>query len=67
MQPLDLSERYARSGWPVMLELLGREAWRRYETDRISNDDFYCVEAQRAGFAAKKAYGVEILRPRIAS
>jgi DNA (cytosine-5)-methyltransferase 1 len=67
LEPLDLSERYARSGWPVMLELIGREAWRRYEDVRISDDDFYCVEAQRAGFAAKKASGVEILRSRIAS
>jgi DNA (cytosine-5)-methyltransferase 1 len=48
---LDLRQRYMRSGWPVMLELLGREAWRRYEADLISEEDFYCVEAQRAGFA----------------
>jgi len=51
-QQLDLSERYARSGWPVTLELIGREAWRRYEADLLDEDDFYCVEAQRAGFAA---------------
>jgi hypothetical protein len=48
---LDLSERYERSGWPVSLEPLGREAWRRYEVGQISEGQFYCVDAQRAGFA----------------
>ncbi len=47
-----LSRRYARSGWPVALELIGRDAWRRYETDQISDKDFYCGEAQRAGLAS---------------
>jgi DNA (cytosine-5)-methyltransferase 1 len=44
-----LSRRYARSGWPVALELIGREAWRRYEAQEISENEFYCIEAQRAG------------------
>ncbi len=52
---LDLSERYARSGWPVSLELIGHEAWRRYEAGSICESDFYCVEAQRAGFACHEA------------
>lgn len=59
LEQLDLSERYARSGWPVMLELLGHEAWRRYQAGLISDDDFYCVEAQCAGlncFANKEAH-----------
>ncbi len=46
---MDFSRRYTRSGWPVALELIGREAWRRYDANSISDDDFYCVEAQRAG------------------
>lgn len=41
--------RYARSGWPAALELLGREAWRRYERHELNEDEFYCSEAQRAG------------------
>lgn len=57
LEHLDLSERYSRSGWPVMLELLGHEAWRRYEADLISTDDFYCVEAQSSGYAAKEKTG----------
>ncbi len=51
---LDLSERYLRTGWPVALELIGHDAWRRYAASSISEDDFYCSEAQRAGFVAKE-------------
>jgi DNA (cytosine-5)-methyltransferase 1 len=44
-----LDRRHTCSGWPVALELIGREAWRRYETGEIDDDEFYCVTAQRAG------------------
>jgi len=47
-----LARRHARSGWPVALALIGREAWRRYETGQIDEKDFYCLEAQRAGLAS---------------
>ena len=50
----ELDRRHTRSGWPVMLELLGREACRRYETREMSNEEFYCVEAQRAGLLETK-------------
>jgi DNA (cytosine-5)-methyltransferase 1 len=53
LEILDLSERYCRSGWPVTLELIGREAWRRYKGGHLSADAFYCIEAQRTGFQAK--------------
>ena len=46
-------QRYTRSGWPVMLEGFGREAWRRFEADEFSDEAFYCVEAQQAGLAAR--------------
>jgi DNA (cytosine-5)-methyltransferase 1 len=49
---VDLSRRYLRSGWPVALELIGREAWRRYEAASINEHDFYCVDAQYAGLHA---------------
>ncbi|MEY4483330.1 MAG: hypothetical protein RL693_782 [Verrucomicrobiota bacterium] len=45
----ELRRRYSRSGWPVALEFMGKEAWRRYEAGRISEADFYCVEAQKRG------------------
>ena len=44
-----LNRRYARSGWPVSLELIGREAWRRSECGQIKDDELYCVQAQLAG------------------
>ena len=43
------THRFARSGWPVALELLGHEAWRRYEGRELEDDEFYCADAQRAG------------------
>ena len=49
---LDLSRRYLRSGWPVSLEPLGREAWRRYKDGTISDKQMFCDQAHRAGFTA---------------
>jgi DNA (cytosine-5)-methyltransferase 1 len=43
------THRFARSGWPVALELLGREAWHRYEANELSGQEFYCSVAQCAG------------------
>lgn len=37
--------RYARSGWPVALELVGNEAWRRYRAGELSEHDFYFIKA----------------------
>lgn len=48
-------ERFSRSGWPVMLEGFGHEAWCRFEAGKFSDDAFYCVAAQRAGLAARAA------------
>ncbi len=44
-----LATRYVRSGWPVALSNVGREAWRRFRAGEIADEDFYCVAAQRAG------------------
>ena len=46
---IDLTRRFTRSGWPVALELIGREAWRRYKAKTINEAEFYCVAAQKAG------------------
>ncbi|HEX2101929.1 MAG TPA: DNA cytosine methyltransferase, partial [Candidatus Synoicihabitans sp.] len=46
--------RYTRSGWPVMLEAFGLEAWRRFELGEFSDEAFYCVAAQRAGLEARR-------------
>jgi hypothetical protein len=47
------ARRYARTGWPVALELIGREAWRRYGAREISSSELYCAEAQGAGLRAR--------------
>ena len=60
-----VARRYVRSGWPVALELLGREAWRRFEAGEIGEHGFYCVEAQRAGL--RHSIGAERTEPRYAT
>lgn len=47
------ARRFARSGWPVSLEDIGHEAWRRREIGEISNAELFCEEAQRAGMALR--------------
>jgi DNA (cytosine-5)-methyltransferase 1 len=49
-----LAPRYVRSGWPVMLEPFGKEAWRRFEAEEFSDELFYCMDAQRAGLEARR-------------
>lgn len=44
-----VARRYARSGWPIALKDVGAEAWRRYKARELSDEDFYCVDAQRSG------------------
>lgn len=41
--------RYARSSWPIALELIGLDAWRRYRAKELTAEDLYCTPAQRAG------------------
>ena len=36
------ARRYARSGWPVALKLIGHEAWRRYEAGEYGRSKIYC-------------------------
>lgn len=40
---------YERSGWPVFLENLAAEAWRRYNQGQFADEEFYCSAAQIAG------------------
>ena len=49
IEPRLLSPYYERSGWPVVLAPIAREAWRRYRNDQLKEDEFYCSEAQMAG------------------
>jgi hypothetical protein len=54
------THRFARSGWPVALELLGREAWRRFEAGELTETEFYCSEAQMLGMRHRKDSNVMV-------
>ena len=49
LEPRLLTPYHERSGWPVVLAPIVREAWRRYRADELADDEFYCSEAQMAG------------------
>jgi DNA (cytosine-5)-methyltransferase 1 len=49
-----MTRRYARSGWPVALALIGLEAWWRHDAKQLTKHELYCVEAQHAGLLAGK-------------
>ena len=49
LEAADWRERHSRRGSPVALELIGREAWNRYEAGKLTDAEFYNVVAQRAG------------------
>ncbi len=49
--------RFARSGWPVALELLGHEAWKRYVARELSEAELYCSDAQLAGLQVSDCRG----------
>lgn len=44
---------YVQSGWPVILAPIVKEAWKRYETEELSDDEFYCSAAVIAGMHAR--------------
>jgi DNA (cytosine-5)-methyltransferase 1 len=44
---------FTRSGWPVALDLIGREGWRRYEAGELTDEEFYCSDAQRCGLQSE--------------
>lgn len=50
----EFESRYTRSGWPVVLEPLGLEAWRRFIAKEFTNEAFYYVPAQRAGLVFQR-------------
>lgn len=59
-----LSPIYAQSGWPVVLEPVAREAWRRYESNELTDAEFYCGEAALAGLCCNEKSDSEATRTR---
>jgi DNA (cytosine-5)-methyltransferase 1 len=49
IEPRLINPYYEQSGWPVFLENLGNEAWRRFDLGQLEDDEFYCSDAQMAG------------------
>lgn len=56
----ELARRHTRSGWPVALEAIGLEAWRRYNAGNFGDDEFYCVAVQRAGLQVAESEEVAV-------
>lgn len=48
-EPRLVNPYYEQSGWPVFLVPLAKEAWRRFKGGIITEDEFYCSEAQWVG------------------
>jgi DNA (cytosine-5)-methyltransferase 1 len=55
IEPRLIAPYYERSGWPVVLGPVAREAWRRYEGAELKDDEFYCSEAQMAGMCFRSS------------
>jgi DNA (cytosine-5)-methyltransferase 1 len=43
---------FERSGWPVVLAPIVKEAWRRYNAGELNRHEFYAAAAQSAGIIA---------------
>ncbi len=62
IEPRLLAPYYERSGWPVVLAPIAREAWRRFEAGDLQDDEFYCSEAQMAGACSRNPWMAEEVR-----
>jgi DNA (cytosine-5)-methyltransferase 1 len=62
LEPRLLAPYYERSGWPVILAPIAREAWRRYTAEELSDEEFYCSEAQMAGMSHRSPALAEAVR-----
>lgn len=54
--PLERRKRYTRSGWPVFLEELGREAWRRRKLGMLESGEIYASDSCEIATASGAAY-----------
>lgn len=49
IEPRLVTPYYSQSGWPVVLEPLADEAWRRDSVGQLADDELYSIDAQHAG------------------
>ena len=59
IEPRLVNPYYEQSGWPVVLAPIAKEAWRRYDNGELSDDEFYCSEAQMAGMCCRSPALIE--------
>ena len=62
LEPRLLAPYYERSGWPVVLAPVAREAWRRFRAGLLKDEEFYCSEAQMAGICHRSPELAEEVR-----
>lgn len=62
VEPRLVKPYYEQSGWPVVLAPVAKEAWRRYESGGLNDDEFYCSEAQMAGICHRSPALAEEVR-----
>jgi DNA (cytosine-5)-methyltransferase 1 len=62
IEPRLVSPYFVQSGWPVLLEPVAKDAWRRYEAGELKDDEFYCSEAVTAGMCFRNPDLIESVR-----
>lgn len=55
IEPRLLAPYFVDSGWPVILAPIADEAWRRYESGHLKEEEFYCSEAVMAGMYSRNS------------
>jgi len=53
---------YVQSGWPVLLAPVAKEAWLRYKSGELKENEFYCSEAVIAGMCYRNPDLIEQVR-----
>jgi DNA (cytosine-5)-methyltransferase 1 len=53
---------FERSGWPLVLAPIAKEAWRRFRRGELTDPEFYCSEAQLAGICHRNSELAEEVR-----
>ncbi len=51
IEPRMISPYYVQSGWPVVLKPVAKDAYKRYLTGELKEEEYYCSEAVIAGMA----------------
>ena len=59
LDPRLLAPYYVRSGWPVVLEPIANEAWRRYDKGELADHEYYCHDALTAGVCHRNPHLAE--------